>query len=220
MGFNVIDSTATNVKVTATAGSALVSGDLVSNHETGVVNKVSETLSINIENNATAGLSVIRANTSLESNAAYGASAFQATANTLVELGNGNIALIYSGNGSLDYAGINIRIRNVLGADVIAKIVVSTDNTIYSYRIVKLNTSKFAVCWIGTGLPLRFQIFNNDGTTVGSIVDVESLVGNYSYHWNVSVLTNGNLVFVYDKVTSKMPSLQFTIRRGRWSVQK
>ena len=203
MGFNVIDSTATNVKVKGIAGVAISAGDLVSNNESGYLTKSTAMLGIGFENNTTAGLSAIRAITSIEGTTGYSSNTSSGVTgmNTLCELGNGNIAMVYSGNGAIGTTGLNLRIRNVLGADIIAKVTVSSFSGIYGCRVNKLNSSKFVVTWPETGA-LKFQIFNNDGSTSSSVISVDSLSGSTAFIWNITTLPNGNIVFAYDIATT------------------
>lgn len=198
MGIGLIENTLTNVKVRGTASGAITAGDLVSNHETGVIAKVNELLGVQNENNATQGLSAIKAPNTLEGVAAYGQSTTDIHQDAICELATGNLAFIYTGNGTADTTNLNLRVKTPLDGDVIAKVTVSTDSNIAFQKIIKISSTQFAVIWNASST-LKCQIFNNNGTTSGATFTVDTLTSNNYLYWNAAALTNGNIVFVYSQ---------------------
>lgn len=186
--------------ITVPAASAVSSGDLVTLLESGQVAKTSTTLGIPNENVTTAGPSAIRAVADVEStNSNYGAQAEQHK--TMCELGDGNIAMVYTGNGTTLTTGINLRIRTILGADVIPKTVLTEDVSIYGCRVLKISGTKFIVAWCSSAT-LKFMIINNDGSTSVAATTIATLSNNDNYYWNLALLSSGEFVFVYNKQTS------------------
>jgi hypothetical protein len=201
MAVSLIENTLINVKVRGTASGAITAGDLVSNYETGVIAKVNATLGVQVENNTTQGLSAIKVPSSLEGTAAYGQATNDIHQDAICELATGNIAFIYTGNGATDNTNLNLRIKTPLDGDIIAKVTVSTDTSINFQKVIKISSTQFAVIW-NTGSALKCQIFNNNGTTSGATFTVDTLAGSNYLYWNATVLANGNIVFVYNQITT------------------
>jgi len=154
------------------------------------------------ENNSTAGPVAIRAVAGVEANVNYGLTSTYAM-KTMCELGNGNIAQVYSGDGTTNTNGLRCRIRTPLGADVLARVDAGT-GTIYSYRAAKLNSTQFVVAWGDNAGPyLKFVVLNNDGTVAVAATTVATLSNQYAQGWNMAVTASGEVVFAYDKVTSR-----------------
>lgn len=186
--------------ITVPAGGAISSGDLVTLLESGQAAKTSTTLGIPNENVTTAGPSAIRAVAEVESTG-YGSDVDQH--HRMCELGNGNIAIAYTGNGYDINASVNLRIRTVLGADVIPRAILSTDRAVYCCRVLKISSTQFVVAWAVNGGSLKFMVLNNDGTTAVYAVTVATLnAATDTSYWNIGLLSNGQFVFAYTKETS------------------
>lgn len=185
--------------ITVPAASAISSGDLVTLLESGQVVKTSTTLGIPNENVATAGPSAVRALASVETSTSDDYE--QDQHKRVVELGNGNIAIAYTGNSSTVSTNVNLRIRTVLGADVIPKTILSTNASVYGCRVLKISNTQFIVAWTSSSV-LKFMALNNDGTTAVAATTVATLADGNTYGWNFALLANGQFVFAYNKVTS------------------
>lgn len=199
MGINTTTNSAVNSSVLGVSG-GVTAGDLVSNNETGYLTKASGVLGVSFENNTTAGPAVIRAVTSIESDVDYetgGLVPFR----KMCELGNGNIALVYAGDGTTVATGVNLRIRSVLGVDLISKVTLTSDTSVTYVRAVKISSTQFVVAW-ATSVTLKFMVINNDGTTAVAATTVGTTIGATA-SWNVGALASGDFVFAYDKVTSR-----------------
>jgi hypothetical protein len=195
MGFNVIDSTATNVKIKGVAASAITAGDLVGNSEIGKVFKVNEKLGISVTNNTVNGASAVVPITSIDATTGYDSSSLYSISR-LCELENGNIAFVYSGDGATESTGLNLRIQNPFLVNVISKITLSSAASITTYRCFKLNPTQFVVFWNEAAV-LKFAVVNNDGSIAINSTTVSTMSG-----WNCSRIDNGKFVVVYYKVTS------------------
>ena len=132
MGINALDNTAQEI-ITGLSG-GVTAGDLILNTEGGYLQACDATLGVARGNNATAGAAAIKVITTIEGSVNYDFTTQPML--RMCELGNGNIAELYSGDGTTNSTNLNLRIRNVLGADVVAKITLGTDTAIYSYREV------------------------------------------------------------------------------------
>ena len=201
MTMNLLDNTLSNTKIKGVAGSAITAGDLISNHETGYFNPVSALLGVQNENNTTQGLSAIKAPSTLEGIAAYGQASNDIHQDAICELSTGNIALIYTGNGTTDNTNLTLRIKTPLDGDVIAKVTVSTDVSITFQKVIKISSTQFAVIW-NAAVALKCQVFNNNGTTSGATFTVDTLTGASGAYWNAAAMANGNIVFAYNQVTT------------------
>ena len=185
--------------VSVVAGSSITAGDLVTMTEDGTAVAASAALGVPYENNSTAGASVLNALTSVEGNSNYGLQVL--AMRNVCALGSGNVAMIYTGNGTTASTGINLRIKTPLGANVIARTTL-TSNAIGSCRCVKISSTQFVVAWVTTGDVLKFMVINNDGTTSVAETTVATLSNNGGAYWNIDALASGNFVFAYAKVTS------------------
>ncbi len=188
--------------ITVTAGAAITANDLVSNHESGAVYSANAALGISVENNATEGPSAVKALATVENSVNYGCTE-NGNSRKMAALGNGNIATVYSGDGTTDSINVNVRIRSPLGADVVARVTVSTDTGVYSCRVVALSATQFVVSWGNGSNALKFAVFDNDGTVAVAATTVATLYANSVHTWNIGVLASGQFVLAYDKVTSR-----------------
>lgn len=121
----------------------------------------------------------------------------------MCELGNGNIAIVYTGDNSASTTvNVQIQIFNQSGDPVVNLTNISTDSSIGGIKISKLNSTQFIVAW-SILYSLKFIILNNDGTVAVAATTVSaSLKGNSYEYWNFTVTTNNNIVFAYIKATS------------------
>jgi hypothetical protein len=206
MGINTTSNINQQAVIRALAGGTITSGDLVTNSEQGKVLKSYAALGIANENITTAGCSAIKAPAPMETNANY---TIDIKMNDFVcELENGNIVFLYSGNGSSASSNLQFRIRNILGADVISKVTVTSDTSIGGYSIHKLNSTKFVVVW-NTSSTIKFAIYNNDGTVAVAATTVDSMSSTAYNYWAIDVTPNGNFIIAYAELTT----LNATFRR-------
>lgn len=183
------------------ASAAFVAGDVMINNDTGKPTVLNTALGLAFETNATEGPQAIKAAAGVEGTTDYGAS-FSTNQRTLCMLGNGDFAMVYSGQSGTVASYLNVRVTNKLGANQAGRIVVSTDTAIGSYRIAKLNSTQMVVAWVPTGNNLKFAILNNDGTIAVAATTVSVLNTNTADVWNMAVTASGQVVFAYYKVTS------------------
>lgn len=183
---------------TLPAGVAIAANDLLVNTESGLLYVADDALGVQNEFNNTVGLVAIAAPKDLETDTDY-AYGFWTSRPVIAELGNGNIACIYSGNGTAATGGINLRIRNLANEDIAGRLTV-TSATGFSAEIRKLNASLFMVI-NDENSALRFTIYNNDGSV--SVAATTVAASTYSGNaWASAALSNGDLVIAYSKMTS------------------
>lgn len=188
------------VKMNASA--AFTAGDVMVNNDTGKPTVLSTALGLAFETNATAGPQAIKAATGVEGTTTGYGHSLSTNQRTLCILGNGDFAMVYSGNGTTADNSLKVRVTNKLGANQCARIDVSADTSIQSYRIAKLNSTQMVVAWAASGQPLKFSILNNDGTIAVAATTVSSLNTSNASYWNMAVTASGQVVFAYYKVTS------------------
>jgi hypothetical protein len=176
-------------------GQATTAGDLLSNSESGVAVITSPIAGMANENNTTAGVQVVATPTLSEASGNWGKR--YGRARTMCELGNGNIAYTYSGDGTTATTALNLRIKSLLGGTV-ARATISSSSGISGYRVQKINATTFAIVWQeSTGLKLA--IYNNDGTVAVAVAAVATLGAAAEYVWNFDVLANGDIAIAYLK---------------------
>lgn len=187
--------------VKVTAGGAITAGDLLANSESGVALTVSAALSIATENNTVAGLGALYPPTDQAgSGANWGRGSSGGRVRNIIELGNGTLAHIYSGNGSgSNTAGLTLKLKAMSGTDL-ASVMVSAATTINDYRIQKINATTFAVAWVES-TTLKFAVYSNAGAVIAAPT-VATLSGPQVYLFNMDVAANGDIVFAYSKDTS------------------
>lgn len=189
------------VKMTVEA--ATTAGDLGMNTEGGVAVVPSSNLPISVVNNATAGASAVRAMAQVEPTnpSLYGRGGNMAK--NMALLGNGNVAEVYTGDGSSTATNsLNLRVKSPLGADLSGRIVVSTDTGPWA-RIAKLNSTQFVIVWATSASVIKFAIYNNDYTQAVAPVTVGTATSGATYTlWNFAVNAAGQIVIAYSKVTS------------------
>lgn len=180
--------------VRMTAVNAIAANDLVLNTEEGFAYKASATQANAILNNQTSPLLNMTI-VLLESGAGYGG-AVQSAGRTMVELGSGNVAFIYGGDGSDSAKNLNLRIRTISGAEPYGLKTVSSANTITGQRLQKIDANKFVIAW-QESTTLKFAIYNNDGTVSVAAATIATVTAGYRY-WSMDVLTSGDTVFAYE----------------------
>ena len=184
-----------------TMNAAFAAGDLILNNESGIGSVFNPAVGVANSNVTTVGPTALKANTNLEGNL-YGINGQTPFQNTC-ELGNGNAAFCYSGDGVTATTNVNVRIMTPLGVDVIPKLIASTDTTVNCYRVAKLNATQFVLAW-SQGTNLKFMILNNDGTTAVAAATVSVLGATGSLdNWSMAVLNSTDIIFAYDKQTSR-----------------
>lgn len=192
MGINTINSTPVQ-QVQIPAYSSILSGDLITNLESGYAVKTSTALSISQSNKATAATSAITAGTTVVGGSAYG-NTQQIYSSICTALDNGNYVVLYSGDNSTANQNLNISIRSQ-NTPSVANIVLS-DSTVNFFRAQKINSTSFLVAYQSSTV-LKFAVFSNSGTQTSSLITVATLANAGAWYWNVGCLTNGNIVFTW-----------------------
>lgn len=199
MGINVLNNTSSG-EVRLTAGNTVASGDLVVNAESGYAYPASSALTIAQNNNTTAGMSAISALTTATTTGFRGSGITQNVASSMVQLSNGTIVNIYSGDGSASTTtNLNITFRNLQGGYILAPIVIST--TANAYRVRTIGSTGFVVAWVNS-TTLYFAIYDNSGNVIQSATSVATITAAYPNYWDVNVNTNGDIVLAYSKTAA------------------
>ncbi|MDP4076258.1 hypothetical protein [Acidovorax sp. A1169] len=118
----------------------------------------------------------------------------------LAVLGNGNVACLYTGDGTTASTALTCRVYSPIKAPV-ATVAVSAVANISSARVLKLGASNFAVCW-SESATLKMAVYSNAGAVVLAAITIASLGGGSAVGWNATALVNGDLVVTYDKTAS------------------
>jgi len=198
MGINTIQNTSSQ-EARLAASSSILSGDLISLTEGGQTYKASTNLTITSQNVTAAGVSAIYAFNDISTSANY--RFFQDDPYVSDELGNGIFATAAGGNGTTGTTGVTVFYNTDSGAPYQPSTLVTSQVTIVSARIKKIDDSTFIVAWVdSTTNNLAFRIYNNDGTPVTSATTVQS-IGAAGISWNFNVLNNSDIVFAYRTFT-------------------
>jgi hypothetical protein len=198
MGFNTLTNSSQEI-VSVVAGSAVAAGDLVTYSEAGGVAPSSVALGLTIENTTTAGMSVVYPLTA-QTAAIDGGTPNMAK--TACELGDGNVAFAFSGDGSIGTNNVNLMITTATLSAVSGRLAVAAITSVTAIRVLKISSTQFVVSWLQASSVLRFVVCNNNGTVAVAAVTVASLAGSSVSTWNVSPLAGGNFVFAYHKSTN------------------
>jgi hypothetical protein len=200
MGINVLDNLSTQ-EVRLQAGTPLVAGDLVLNSDSGIAFAATPTLTIAQNNTTSTGPTAIAAVGSVQTGTNFGNTTMPWGA-TSCQLSNGSHALVYMGNGTTATTNVNVQFRN-LSSITSGTLITIADTLVSVARIRRIDANSFVVAWQASAV-IKFRIYTNDGTLVGSTVTVGTSASNDQFRaWNFNVLSNGNIVFSYDKVTSR-----------------
>lgn len=196
MGVNVTTTHSTEIRIPVSA--AVTAGDLLVNVE-GEAAKASTALSLTQLNNTTVGLQSVYPLTS--QGTYYGGDA-QAACKRLVEVeSTGEILSVVVGDGSAsNVGGVRLFTTTITGAVARSPVTV-TGSSASSVRITRLTADKVVIAWTESAV-LKFAIYNNDGTVSVAAATVATTTSDGSQKWNIAVLTGGDIVFAYAKVTS------------------
>ena len=202
------------------AGTTINANDLVINTSTGTALVANPSVTLAVNNNSTAGITSTYA---IAVNNASSSGSIQQGMNvrqnaTMAQLSNGNIIVVQSGaTTSNPKANGTFYIRSLLGgfATLSYPIVFSTDTIVYAV-VYKLTSTTFVIAWLNTSNILKFQIYNNNGTTSGSTVTVATLGSSIAGSFSCNILTGGNFVFGYWKITSN--NANFTIYNSSGTI--
>lgn len=197
MGMNVLsNSTQGTREVRVPVSTAVTVGDLLLNTEGATAKKASDLLTVTQLNNTTAGPSVVYPVTITGTNYGSTSSNFK----RLCEIDSGNILEVYTGNGTGTAIGVNLVLRNAVGAILSVPVVVSSTPACECSRIKRLSSTKVLIAWTESST-LKFAIYNNDGTVATAPATVSTISGPGEQYWNMSVLVGGDIVFAYSKAT-------------------
>lgn len=196
MGVNVTTTHSTEIRIPAY--SAVASGDLIVNVE-GQAVPASTALSLAQLNNTTVGLQSVYPVTS---QGTYYGGDTEMACKRIVEVGDtGNILSVVVGDGSTSATtGVKMFTSSITGAVARAAVTVSS-STSAAARIKRLTAGTVVVVWAET-TALKFAIYNNDGTVSVAATTVATIVSAGGSKWNFAILTGGDIVFAYAKVTS------------------
>ena len=184
--------------VSAPVNIAVTRGDMLCRVEGGYAAKASASLTVAQENNATAGIVAAQASANEGLGANLGPSSTN-PARLSDELSNGNIGILYTGDGTTVTTRLSLRIKGWNGQDI-ANVIVSSASAINSCRIKSLGGNRIAVAWLESAT-LQLAIYDNLGAVVTAAATVATLsTGNFDY-WNINALANGDAVLAYTKET-------------------
>lgn len=203
MGINVLNNTSSQ-EVILTAGSAIASGDLIVNAESGSAQVASSVLSIAQNNNATSGPSVLSALTAPRGYGAY-SSPNSLWNQNICQLSTGNLVMVSSGDGSASQVTpITIIFKNIVGGAPYGVISISeTIGTASALRVYSLGSNGFVVLWTNSSAALRYAVYSNTGTVISAPATIATLnSASSTAQYNVGVLTNYDFVVCYRKATS------------------
>lgn len=215
MGRTLSDfSVDTSYSMSAIAGQAIVEGDLLTLTEAGTVRPSAPALGTVHETNTTAGLSSL-ASLAVETSTYYVSQDAYAV-NTMCELGNGNVVLAYTGNGSSSAQYyLNFRIVSPVGASVVPRTRATAEFSVTRFAVTKLGSDKFVLFWFNSSdTKFTLRIYNNDGTAYTSAIDVETVTSAASVVF-IKELANGSFVCVYP---SSAQYVKFQIYDGTGSA--
>lgn len=198
MAINTL-SNISSQEIRLTATKTITSGQLIALTEGGPNYPVSTSLPLSVQNVTTAGSSSVFAYQNVAPTQTY--QTFQGDYNSLVQLGNGVLALAYAGNGSITSSAVNVSFFTQNGGAYQPAVQPTTTSSITSVRIRKINSTSFVVGYL-VGTSLRFAIYNNDGTVVKAETTVATVQSGSPLYWNFSVNINGDIIFAYFKVTT------------------
>jgi len=197
MGINTAQNTLIQ-EVTLPASSAIAAGDLIVLNEGGTTVKASNQLTTAQNNITTAGVSAVAALANRFESNVY---TFYANENDIaVLLGNNIIAVAYAGNGSSNAnSDVNVSYFTVTGALYQPRTKAEVGSTVGSVKIIKLNESKFVVSWI-VNTTLKFAVYTNAGTQVGSTTTVATTASPYGTvrDWQIKRISDTRFVIVYN----------------------
>jgi hypothetical protein len=184
-----------------TAGAALVPGDLTVLHETGQVAPVNPNFSLALTNNTTAGATVVGTNPVTQNTGIYQLYSSGTYSNCCI-LANGVIASAWSGNNSTNTTGVDLTFCNALGQTTVAMLTVDSSGGIQDVRVFALLGSRVLVVFSSGATTLKFAVYNSDGSVYAAVTTIATANSVGLTYYGVAVLANGNIVFVYNKVTS------------------
>ncbi len=147
------------------------------------------------QQNAAVGVNTIRARAVL-SGAAWATGSVEPSRRTAVELGDGNIACAYHGDGTTSTTGTNVMIVSPVGARALPVIVVSSATGSRGCRVVRLGAANFCVLWLES-TTLRMAVYTNGGTVVVAPFTVSALNSTDPNYFNAAFLANGDVVVAY-----------------------
>lgn len=180
------------------AAGPIKKGELVTMLENGKVAKTDTSLTMALENNTTNGLTAIRASASLVT-PNY---ALTDHDESMCALSNGNIAMVYSGDGTTTATRVTLRIRNAMGQDGGAAATVTSDTSIGMMKVLAL-VDKVAVFWATGGNTIKFAIYNNDGTLATAAATITGAGNTAPHAIGIAALRSGDFVIAYDKSASR-----------------
>ncbi|CAN7203288.1 hypothetical protein LJR118_000619 [Acidovorax sp. LjRoot118] len=180
-------------------GDAVSSGDYVRVEASGAGRRAVDGLSLAVQNTG-AGVTALAGlgHTAHVAAANYGGT--PPAARILATLGNGNVACLYTGDGTTVTTALTCRIYTPIKA-LVATVVVSAIASIGSFRVIKLNASNFAVCWTESA-GLKMAVYTNAGAVVQATTAVATIGSAVMNGWNAAVLANGDMVLAYDKAAA------------------
>ena len=204
MGINSLTTPSAIQQSFLYTNNGVTKNDLVINSETGYAAKVPATISLAQSNNNTAGTSLFSTNQNYANYSYYGDYSYASGwGKSSAQLSNGNIVLVYPGNGTDNNRdGVNIQIRGYGVNSQIGNVIYIYDTWVTFVKVVVINSTSFAIGWVGASGALQFAIYSNSGTVIKAQTTIATLSGS-SYTdtgilFNLSALSNGDIVFAYN----------------------
>ena len=172
-------------------------GELLTLQEMGLVSKSNGIVDLaTVENNNSSTAIAVKAATTLVNN---GASTYftLATEESNVTLQNGNVALLYSGNGSSSATTrLNLTIHNING-NTINDVIVDSGASISAMRIKALSNGNALLCW-RLSSALYYAIYSPYGIQVVAPTVVHATT-TLTSTVPCEVLSTGDFIIAYDK---------------------
>lgn len=196
MGINTL-SNISSQEIQVVANTTITSGNLVTLSDGGNTGITSSALTLAQQNVTTAGLSAISAYAQ-RGGANY--QFFPYDNNNAVQLGNGVIAMAYSGNGSQTTTAVNVAYFTIAGGSFQPITTVSSFTNILSIKIIKLSATKFVVGYNANNI-CYVRVINNDGTTASSEINVATIVTivNNAQTFNLARISDTEFIVAYSK---------------------
>ena len=187
--------------VTVVAETALAAGDYARLGAGGYVRRAADGVPLALQNSA-AGITALVPSAAAESSGsgAWGRTGFgNQSFRCVLALDNGQFAVVFSGNGSQNDTGVNLRILGPMRVPVSPRVVVATASGVGGARLARAGASGIAVAWTeGSALKLAFHVAGT-GTLSVAEATVATLGAVDVASWNMTTLAGGEVVLAYRK---------------------
>lgn len=205
MGINTLTTPTAIQQSFLYTSTGVTKNDLIINNESGFATKVPQAINISQANNTTAGTSLFSSNNAFTNYTYYGNTYGSGWGKTSCQLSNGNIVLVYPGDGSTTpNLNVNIQIQGYgVNAQVGSVISIYESSAVNFVKVAKINDSNFAVCWGTQSQTIYYAVYSNNGTeilgktSVATGTSVGAYYDNNGICYNIEALSNGNFIIIY-----------------------